>query len=84
MEAKTQENKTIEIRGPKNTDRRKPRRSDRRIYTEINSALTPVSGGEKTDEIGRLENRVFGRGEAGPAGGCSGRRDIDGVADGRP
>jgi hypothetical protein len=43
-----------------------------------------VSGGEKTDEIGRLENRVFGRGEAGPAGGCSGRRDIDGVADGRP
>jgi hypothetical protein len=42
MEAKTQENKTIEIRGPKNTDRRKPRRSDRRIYTEINSALTVV------------------------------------------
>jgi hypothetical protein len=44
MEAKTQENKTIEIRGPKNTDRRKPRRSDRRIYTEINSALTSALG----------------------------------------
>jgi hypothetical protein len=30
-EGKNHENKTIEIRGPKNTDRRKPRRSDRRI-----------------------------------------------------
>jgi hypothetical protein len=39
--AKTQENKTIEIRGPKKTDRGRPRRSDRLVYTEINSALTP-------------------------------------------
>jgi hypothetical protein len=39
---KTQENKTIEISSPNKTDRRKPRRSDRPIYMEINSALTSV------------------------------------------
>jgi hypothetical protein len=38
---KTQENKTIEISSPNKTDRRKPRRSDRPVYMEINSALTP-------------------------------------------
>jgi hypothetical protein len=59
MEAKTQENKTIEIRGPKNTDRRKPRRSDRRIYTEINSALTigfqiPDNLGFRLDHVPRI------------------------------
>jgi hypothetical protein len=37
---KTQENKTIEISSPNKTDRRKPRRSDRPVYMEINSALT--------------------------------------------
>jgi hypothetical protein len=38
-----------------------------------------VSGAEKTDEIGRLENRVLTADDAGKAGGWNGRRDIGSV-----
>ena len=42
----------------------------------VRDTAVVVSGGEKIDEIGRLENRVFGPDEAGMAGGCSRRRGL--------